>query len=101
MPIFLRTCIICSSRYSVTSSPSTSTCPESGFNKPSTSLMMVDLPPPEPPRMIFVSTLHDLEAEIIEDHAVVEREHDVAKLDRRNRAIAIVNFGKVDSLHFR
>jgi len=38
--------------------------------------------------------LHDFEAEIIEDYAVVKREHDVAKLDRRNCPIAIVNFVK-------
>src|SRR5207237_179557 len=55
IPIFLRTDIICTSLYSVMSSPSTKIRPESGFSRPSTSLIIVDLPPPEPPRIIFVS----------------------------------------------
>src|ERR1700754_4750990 len=37
------------------SSPSTRTLPSSGFKRPRTSLMSVDFPPPEPPRMIRVS----------------------------------------------
>ena len=57
------------------SSPSTSTRPESGFNRPSTSLMMVDLPPPDPPRMIFVSPFITLRLRLIENDAVVERQH--------------------------
>ena len=38
-----------------TSSPSTRICPWSGLSSPSTSLIVVDLPQPDPPRIIFVS----------------------------------------------
>src|SRR2546421_963182 len=37
------------------SSPSTRICPLSGLSSPSTSLIVVDLPHPDPPRMILVS----------------------------------------------
>src|SRR5687767_12708579 len=38
--------------------------------------------------------LHHFEAQAIENHAVVESEHHVAKLDGRNRALAIVDLTK-------
>ena len=44
--------------------------------------------------MIFVSPFITLKLRLFENHSIVEGKHDVAKLDRRNRAIAIVNFMK-------
>ena len=45
--------------------------------------------------------LHHFEAQAVEDHALVECEQHVAKLDGRNRALAIVYLAEGRFLSFR
>ena len=56
--------------------------------------MIVDLPPPEPPRMIFVSPFMTLKLRLSRMTRSSKASTNVAKLDRGYGAVAIVYFMK-------
>ncbi len=91
MPMWCRTPINCASFMVSTRCPSTQIVPESGFNRPSISFRIVDLPAPLAPRKILVCPARTSKRHVAQNHLLVERQVDLVEQHHRR-----VRLGELD-----